>query len=135
MRVLRQCTVPRGEVMFITIQLKITRLSQLLQTARCLQLGYESLRLLIANQSEVFRPPACFVLPPHCTKDVYTPQGSTRDLWTVHPTSSSVKMETIRSTKTSLRRLPTNDTMSRCRRPPAIQRSTSEGAKYTASYR
>jgi hypothetical protein len=24
-----------------------------------------------------------FVLPPHCTKDVYTPQGSTRDLWTV----------------------------------------------------
>jgi len=23
------------------------------------------------------------VLPPHCTKDVYTTQGSTRDLWTV----------------------------------------------------
>jgi hypothetical protein len=22
------------------------------------------------------------LLPPHCTKDVYTPQGSTRDLWT-----------------------------------------------------
>jgi hypothetical protein len=46
--------------------------------ARCLQLGYESLRLLIADQWEAFRPPACSVLPPH-----YTPQGSTRDLWTV----------------------------------------------------
>jgi hypothetical protein len=31
----------------------------------------------------VFRPPVCSVLPPHCTKDVYTPQGLTRDLWTV----------------------------------------------------
>jgi hypothetical protein len=29
--------------------------------------------------------PSTFMLwtPPHCTKDVYTPQGSTRDLWTV----------------------------------------------------
>jgi hypothetical protein len=53
------------------------------KTARCLQLGYESLRHLIADQYEVFRPPACFVILPHCIKDVYTPQGSTRDLWTV----------------------------------------------------
>jgi hypothetical protein len=29
-------------------------------------------------------PSTCmFVLPPHCTKDVYTPQGWTHDLWTV----------------------------------------------------
>jgi hypothetical protein len=29
-------------------------------------------------------PSTCMLLlPPHCTKDVYTPQGSTRDLWTV----------------------------------------------------
>jgi hypothetical protein len=53
------------------------------QTARCLQLGCEPLRLFIADQLEVFRPLACSVLPPHCTKDVYTPQESTRDLWTV----------------------------------------------------
>jgi hypothetical protein len=52
-------------------------------TERCLYLGYESLRLLIAYQYEVFRPPTCSVLPPHCIKDVYIPQGSTRYLWTV----------------------------------------------------
>jgi hypothetical protein len=51
--------------------------------ARCLQLGYESLRILITDQWEVFRPRVLFVLPSHCTKDVHTPQGSTRDLWTV----------------------------------------------------
>jgi hypothetical protein len=34
--------------------------------------------LLIADQSEVFRPPACFELPRHCTKDVYIPHGSTQ---------------------------------------------------------
>jgi hypothetical protein len=48
--------------------------------ARCLQLGYKSLRLLIADQYDVFSPPVCSVLPP---KDVYAAQGSTRDLWTV----------------------------------------------------
>jgi hypothetical protein len=52
-------------------------------TGPMLQLDYESLRLLIADQYEIFRPPARFVLPPHCTKDVHIPQGSTRDLWTV----------------------------------------------------
>jgi hypothetical protein len=90
MRVLRQCTVPRVEVMFVTIQSENIRLSKKemnetynAPTARCLQLGYDLLRLFIANQKEVFRPPACSVLPPHRTKDVYTPRGSTRDLWTV----------------------------------------------------
>jgi hypothetical protein len=33
--------------------------------------------------TKIFRPPACFVLPPHCTKDGYTPLVSTRDMWTV----------------------------------------------------
>jgi hypothetical protein len=46
-------------------------------------MGYGKLRLLSADQQEVFYPPACSVLPPHCTKDAYTQQGSTRDLWTV----------------------------------------------------
>jgi hypothetical protein len=35
----------------------------IIQTARCLQLRCESLRLLIADQQEVFRPPASFILP------------------------------------------------------------------------
>jgi hypothetical protein len=94
MRVLRQCTVPRAELMFVTNKREnirrskkiLTKLSQFFQTVRCLQLGYESLRLLIADQEKVFRPPACFVLPPHCIKDVYNPQGSTRDLWTISVT-------------------------------------------------
>jgi hypothetical protein len=80
--------------MFVTIQRenirpskkKLTKLSQCFQTVRCLQLGYESLPLLIADQEKVFRPPACSVLPPHCIKDVYTLLGSTSDLWTVSVT-------------------------------------------------
>jgi hypothetical protein len=47
-----------------------------------LQLGYESLRLLISDQYKVFCPTASSVLPPHWTQDVYILQGSTRDLWT-----------------------------------------------------
>jgi hypothetical protein len=35
--------------------------------------------LFITDQQKVFRSLAFFVLPSHCTKDVYTPQGSTRD--------------------------------------------------------
>jgi hypothetical protein len=81
--------------MFVTIQCEnilpskkemdkaVTMLIIKIQTSRRLQLGYESLHLLIADQQEVFRPPVCFVLPPHCTKDVYTPQGSTGDLYIV----------------------------------------------------
>jgi hypothetical protein len=46
------------------------------------QLSYE-LRPFIAEQYDVLRPPACSVLPPHCTNDVYIPQESTRDLWTI----------------------------------------------------
>jgi hypothetical protein len=42
-----------------------------IQTTRRMQLGYELLNLLIADQKEVFRPPAYFVLPPNYTKDVY----------------------------------------------------------------
>jgi hypothetical protein len=86
MWVVWQCTVPRAEIMFVTIQSenirpsnKETRLLLCFQTVRCLQLGYESLRLLIADQQEIFRPPACFELPPQSTKYVYTPQRSTRD--------------------------------------------------------
>jgi hypothetical protein len=58
MRVLRQCKAPRAEVMFVTIQREnihaskneVNKLLQCFQTARCLQLGYESLHVLIADQ-------------------------------------------------------------------------------------
>jgi hypothetical protein len=59
MRVLWQYKVPRAEVMFVTIQRKIIRPSKNemnkavtmhFQTARCLQLGYELLRLIIADK-------------------------------------------------------------------------------------
>jgi hypothetical protein len=62
MRVLLQCKVPRAEVTFVTIKLENIRFSQKemeqaltmliikIQTARYFQLGYESLRLLIADQ-------------------------------------------------------------------------------------
>jgi hypothetical protein len=56
--VLRQCKVPRAEVMFVTIQRENIRPSKKemnktvnnAYNARCLQLGYESLSLLIADQ-------------------------------------------------------------------------------------
>jgi hypothetical protein len=41
----------------------------------------------------MFRPPACFVLSPHCTKDVYTPQGSSSDMWTVTQIHSAAGQE------------------------------------------
>jgi hypothetical protein len=31
--------------------------------------------------------------PPHCTKDVYTPQGPTRDLWTVWVLCTFLKLQ------------------------------------------
>jgi hypothetical protein len=61
-RVLRQCKVLLAGVMFVTIQSEnirpskkemnkaVTILTIKIHTAQCLQLGYESLRLLIANQ-------------------------------------------------------------------------------------
>jgi hypothetical protein len=87
----------RGTALLFTIQREnirpskeeMPRLLQCIQTTRCLQLGYESLRLIIADQLEVFRPPACFILPR--TNDVYTPQGSTRDLLTLVGKHSSKK--------------------------------------------
>jgi hypothetical protein len=97
MRVLWRCKVPQAEVMLVTVQRENIRPSKKEMTkavtmliikpnCRCLQLGYESLRLLITDQQEFLRPPACFVLLLHCIKDVYTPQGLTRDLWTVATT-------------------------------------------------
>jgi hypothetical protein len=62
MRVLRQYKVPRAEVMLVTVQRENIRPSKKevnkaltvliikIQTARCLQLGCESLRLRIADQ-------------------------------------------------------------------------------------
>jgi hypothetical protein len=60
MQVLRQSKVPRVEVMLVTIWRENIRPSKKemnnvvtlskIQTARCLQLDYETLRLLIADQ-------------------------------------------------------------------------------------
>jgi hypothetical protein len=46
--------------------------------------------------------PACSVLPTHCTKDVYTLQGSTRDPWTVSvlPISCSALVQMLGETST-----------------------------------
>jgi hypothetical protein len=62
MRVLRQCTVPRAEVMFFTIERENIRLLNkemnkavtMLKLHWCLQLGYESLRLFIADHPSTF---------------------------------------------------------------------------------
>jgi hypothetical protein len=93
-RVLRWCKFPRSEVMFITVQREnirpskketnkaVTMLSKI-QIARCfavrLWITTSPYRWLIGSL------PSTYMLwtPPHCTKGVYTPQGSTRDLWTV----------------------------------------------------
>jgi hypothetical protein len=88
MRVLRQCKVPRVEVMFVTVQRENIRPSKkemnkvvtMLPNWLMFSVTLWITTSLIADQKGVFRPPVCFVLPPHCTKDVYTPQGSTRDL-------------------------------------------------------
>jgi hypothetical protein len=58
MRVLRQYKVPRAEVVFVTIQREnilpskkdINKSDTMLKLSDVLQLGYESLRLLIADQ-------------------------------------------------------------------------------------
>jgi hypothetical protein len=83
MRVLRQCTVLRQEAMVVTIQRKNIRPSkkEMNKSVTSLKCPMFAVRLCIftADHYEVFRQLACSVLPPHCTKDVYTPQGSTRD--------------------------------------------------------
>jgi hypothetical protein len=54
-----------------------------IQTARCLQLDCDHyVSLSLTNRKSSVHLHALY--SPHCTKDVYTPQGSTRDLWTVH---------------------------------------------------
>jgi hypothetical protein len=94
MRVLRQCKVPRAEVMFVTIKRKNIRPSKKKWTMllQCLSCPMFAVRLWITTSRYRWsiwslRPSACCVLPPHCTKDVYTPQGSSRYLWTVLPSS------------------------------------------------
>jgi hypothetical protein len=73
--------------MFVTIQRENIRPSKERNEQGCydasklsdfLQLGYESLRLLIADQYEVFRPPACFALPPSAVR-TFTPPPPRRD--------------------------------------------------------
>jgi hypothetical protein len=88
MRVLRQCTVPRAEVMFVNIQLENIRPSKkLTRLLQCLNCPMFAVRLWITTSPYHWPigslPSTCMLCtPPHCTKDVYTPQGSTRDLWT-----------------------------------------------------
>jgi hypothetical protein len=74
--------------MFVTIQCENIRPSKKLinkAVLRCYCPMF-AVRLLITTSPHrwlIFLPPVCSVLPPPCTKDVYTPQGSTRDPWTV----------------------------------------------------
>jgi hypothetical protein len=69
MRVLRHRKVLRAEVMFVTIQRENIRprekeMNKAVTMLKLLDVcSYESLRLLIADQQEVFRPPTCSVLP------------------------------------------------------------------------
>jgi hypothetical protein len=98
MRLLRQCTVPWAEVMFVSIQRenirhpnkKWTRLLQYLNSPMFAVMLWITVSLSLANRKSSVHLHALY--PPHCTKDVYTPQGSTRDLRTVvHPTTSCNK--------------------------------------------
>jgi hypothetical protein len=52
-------------------------------TARCFQLGYKSLVSLSLTNRKSSVHLCALKSPPHCTKEVYSQQGSTRDLWTV----------------------------------------------------
>jgi hypothetical protein len=90
-RVLRQCKVPRAELMFVTIKREnirpstkemkkaVTMLPNCPMFAVRLWITTSPYRWPIGSLPS----PACFVLSPHCTKGVYTRQASTRDLWTV----------------------------------------------------
>jgi hypothetical protein len=87
MRVLRQCTVQRAEVMFVTIQRENIRPSkkEVNKAVTMLKLTMFAVRLWIIASPYRWPtgrfPSTCMLCtPPYCTKDVYTPQGSTRDL-------------------------------------------------------
>jgi hypothetical protein len=91
MRVLWQFKVPRAEVMLLLSNVKTFARSkkEMNKAVTILPNGpMFAVRLWITISTYRWPigslpSPACSVLSPHSTKDVYTPQGSTRDLWTV----------------------------------------------------
>jgi hypothetical protein len=90
MRVLRQCTVPRAEVMFVIIQCENIRpqrkkLTRMLQRINCSMFAVRLWNIRLYRWPIGSLPSTCMLcIPPtHCTKDIYALQGSTRDLWTV----------------------------------------------------
>jgi hypothetical protein len=89
-RVLRQCKVQWAEVMFVTIQRENIRRSEK-EMNKVWTCPRFSVRLWMTSPYRwpVGNLPSTRMLctPPHCTKDVCIPQGSTRDLWTVHISS------------------------------------------------
>jgi hypothetical protein len=94
MRVLLQCTFPRAEVVLVTIQrenirtsMKWTRLLQCLTCPMFAVMLWITTSVSLTNRKSSVHLHARYPPPPppthtHCTKDVYTPQGSTRCLWT-----------------------------------------------------
>jgi hypothetical protein len=89
MRVLRQCTVPRAKVMFVTIQRENISASKEKSSRllKCLNCPMFAVRQWITTSTYRWAikslPPNCMMWtppPPYCT---YTPQGSTRYLWIV----------------------------------------------------
>jgi hypothetical protein len=103
MRALRQCKVPRAEVNFVSIQRENSLpLKKEMNKALTLLPNCQifAVRLWITTSPCRWPvgslPSTCMLCtPPHCTKDVYTTRGSTRDLWTVgsevHETHSAYK--------------------------------------------
>jgi hypothetical protein len=91
MRVLRRCTVPWAEVLFVTIQREnICPSRKEMNKAVTMLLNCPMFAVRLWITKSPYRWPIGSLLstcmlctPPHCTKDVYTPQGSTRDVWTV----------------------------------------------------
>jgi hypothetical protein len=86
-RVLRQCKVSRAEVIFVTIQRERIRpwKKEMNKAWTCPMFA---VRLWITTSPYRWPtgslPSTCMLCSlPHRTKDVYTPQGSTRDLWTI----------------------------------------------------
>jgi hypothetical protein len=87
MWVLRYCTVPRAEVIFVTMQRKNIRPSKKEINKSVKVRMLPDVCSYAMNHHVSFRwptgslPSTCMLCTrPHCTKDVYTPQGLTRDV-------------------------------------------------------
>jgi hypothetical protein len=94
-------TVSGAEVMFVTIQREnILPSKKWINLLQCLNCPMFAVRLWITTSPYRWPigslPSTCMLCtPPHCTKDVCTPQGSTCDLWTVRLVLFSITYENV----------------------------------------